>query len=144
MKHIGMATLGRDGELRRLPSGDAVLNLNLAVNYYDKTAENNRATQWVSATLWGQQAERLCEYMVKGSRHCFTLSDMHIEAREWEGKTYHNLVARVDSVELGPRRDGEGDSSERPARAPAPAPAAQRPASKPATGFDDMDDDIPF
>ena len=37
--------------------------------------------------------------------------------------------------------------AERPQRSAAPAarPAASRPAaSKPATGFDDMDDDIPF
>jgi single-strand DNA-binding protein len=40
-------------------------------------------------------------------------------------------------------RDSSGGSeggAERPARAPAGKPAA----SKPATGFDDMDDDIPF
>jgi exodeoxyribonuclease VII small subunit len=31
-----------------------------------------------------------------------------------------------------------------PARVAAPAPAAVRPAQKPPSGFDDMDDDIPF
>jgi single-strand DNA-binding protein len=44
--------------------------------------------------------------------------------------------------------DGGYDNAPRRSAAPAsraPAPAAQRPAaSKPASGFDDMDDDIPF
>jgi single-strand DNA-binding protein len=45
--------------------------------------------------------------------------------------------------------DGGYDSAPRrsapPARAPAPAAGAQRPAAaKPSSGFDDMDDDIPF
>jgi len=49
----------------------------------------------------------------------------------------------------GEDRGGAGDDQygERPQRSAAPAarPAASRPAaSKPATGFDNMDDDIPF
>ena len=42
--------------------------------------------------------------------------------------------------------DEEGGGAPRRAPAPAarPAPAASKPAAKPATGFDDMDDDIPF
>lgn len=157
MKMIGMATLGRDAELRRTPGGDAVCNLSLAVNYYDKGAENNRGTQWVNATLWGDRAEKLAQYLTKGSRHCFTLSDVHMrEYTDKDGYTAYSLDARVDDVELGPKREGDtggGNSSAgsgggrgRPAAggaggaARAPAPAA----SKPAGGFDDMDDDIPF
>jgi single-strand DNA-binding protein len=46
----------------------------------------------------------------------------------------------------GPAGDDEGAPRRAaPAARPASAPAAQRPAaSKPSTGFDDMDDDIPF
>jgi single-strand DNA-binding protein len=53
----------------------------------------------------------------------------------------------------GDSGDDYGDRSDRgearapaPARsaAPAPRPAPPKPAAKPATGFDDMDDDIPF
>ena len=43
---------------------------------------------------------------------------------------------------------GYGDSAPRrsapPSRAPAPAAGGRAPAAKPASGFDDMDDDIPF
>jgi len=138
MKHIGMARLGRDAEVRYTPQGDAVANLSLAVTVYDKTAENNRGTQWIDASIWGKQAESLAQYLVKGSLHCFTLSDMRIEEYEGRNGTGHKLVARVDNVELGPR---QGD---------APATTSARPtvATKTQGGqvkqTEIPDDDIPF
>lgn len=146
MKHIGMARLGRDAEVRYTPGGDAVANLSLAVTIFDKTAENNRGTQWIDASIWGKQAEALTQYMVKGSLHCFTLSDMKLDTyQKNDGSEGTKLTARVDSVELGPRQEG-GQGEQRqaaPAQRPASAPAA-RPAPKPAPNFSDMDDDIPF
>lgn len=144
MKTIGLARLGRDAELRYTPDGTAVANLSLAVNYGQKGQDGNRPTQWIDASMWGKQAESLAQYMVKGSVHCFTLSEIHIEEYDGRNGRGHKLVARVDGVELGPRVDGAGQGAQRSA-APAPAP---RPASAPAprqqSGFADMDDDIPF
>lgn len=151
MKTIGLATLGRDAEMRYTPGGDAVANLSLAVNYYKKGAENDRATQWIDATLWGKQAEALVQYMVKGSRHCFVLSDIHTETfQRQDGTEGFKLVARVDSVELGPRVANDNQDGGSRAPAPAPRPQSRAPAAtpgqpqRPASGFDDMDDDIPF
>lgn len=161
MKHIGMATLGRDAEVRYLPDGTAVANLSLATNYFKKGAENDRETQWIDASMWGKQAESLAQYMQKGTRHCFVLSDMHIETyTDKEGYEAFKLVARVDSVELGPKRDGAAGGSpssggsaqgaqRRPAAGQASRPASQGGAAAPAPapapgGFSDMDDDTPF
>lgn len=137
MKHIGLARLGRTAEIRRTADGTAAANLSLAVTVYDKNADNNRGTQWVDATLWGKQAEALAPYLVKGSVHCFTLSDMRIETfKKKDGGEGVKLSARVDSVELGPRQDGGGQAA-----APAPA-ASPKPAAS--SGSPDYDDDIPF
>ncbi len=134
MKSIGMARVGRDAELRYLTDGTAVANLSLAVNYGRKGEDGNRPTQWIEASMWGKQAEALAQFMVKGSLHCFSLDDLHMETYKGQNGEGHKIVARVESVELGPRQD-------RPA-VPAPAP---KPAAKPASGgFDQMDDDIPF
>jgi single-strand DNA-binding protein len=140
MKHIGMARLGRDAEVRYTPDGTAVANLSLAVTVFDKSAENNRGTQWVDASLWGKQAESLAQYMVKGSLHCFTLSDLRIE--EYEGKNGWGakLVARVDSVELGPR---QGDAAA-PSSGPRQGARTAAPAPKPKPQTEIPDDDIPF
>lgn len=149
MKQIGLARLGRDAELRYLPDGTAVANLSLAVNYGKRDAQGNTPTQWIDASMWGKTAELLVQYMVKGSVHCFTLSDVHIESYDKnDGGQGHKLVARVDGVELGPRVNG-GDQGSAPQRQAAPAgqqrmpatQAAPRPAPRPAP----MDDeDIPF
>jgi single-strand DNA-binding protein len=138
MKTIGMARLGRDAEIRYTPGGDAVCNLSLAVNYGQKGQDGNRPTQWIDASLWGKRAEALAQYLVKGSVHCFTLEDVHLET--YQGKTGEGvkLVARVLDVELGPRVGGEQSASQPAQRQAAPA---QRPQPKPAN-LDD--DDIPF
>ena len=44
----------------------------------------------------------------------------------------------------GGGEDSGGMGAPRSAPAPAPRPAPSKPAAKSATGFDDMDDDIPF
>jgi len=161
MKTIGLARLGKTAELRYLPSGEAVANLALAVNYGKRGEDGNRPTQWIEASMWGKAAETLAEFMVKGSLHCFTLSDIHIETYQTrEGGTGHKLVARVDSVELGPRMDapdGQQPAQRQPApqrqapapqrntyqdasegRAPAPQPTRQAPPQN-SSGFDDRD-----
>lgn len=147
MKTIGMARLGRDAEIRYTPGGDAVCNLSLAVNFGKKDDQGNRPTQWYDATLWGTRAEALAQYLVKGSVHCFTLDELHIEAfQRQDGTTGTKLSCRVLDVELGPRVSGEAGAA--PARTgqtpPARNPSAPKPAPKPAPNFSDMDDDIPF
>lgn len=146
MKTIGLARMGRDAEIRYTPAGEAVCNLSLAVNYGKRGQDGNRPTQWIDASLWGKTAETLAPLLLKGSVHCFALSDIHIEEFQGKNGTGHKLVARVDSVELGPRTDGAAPQNQAPAqRQAAPAqPARQAPAPKPAGGFNDMDDDIPF
>jgi single-strand DNA-binding protein len=150
MKHIGMARLGREAEMRALNDGTPVLNLSLAVNYGKKGQDGNRPTQWIEAAMFGQRAETLAPFMLKGSAHCFTLSDMHIETYvKGDGSQGVKLAARVDDVELGPRQDGAAHAQRQAQARPAPAPRQAPPprqAMPPASssGFDDMDDDIPF
>jgi single-strand DNA-binding protein len=166
MKTIGLARLGRDAELRYMPDGTPVANLALAVNYGKRGEDGNRPTQWIDASLWGKAAESLAEFMVKGSLHCFTLSDIHIETYEGRNGTGYKLVARVDGVELGPRpnepqgqqapaqrqapqqrqqaQQGNSYANVRNGAAPPPQqPARQAPPLNTGSGFDDMDD-IPF
>ncbi|MFN4121303.1 single-stranded DNA-binding protein [Acidovorax sp.] len=144
-KMYGLMRLGRDAEVKTLPSGKQVANLSLAYNYGQKEGDVY-PTQWIDAAFWGERAEKLAPYLVKGSLHCFTLGDVHIEEYEKDGYAAFKLAARVDDVELGPKRDS-GGSDAPPQRRPAPAPRqAQAPAPRGSTGsgFDDMDPDIPF
>jgi len=147
MKLIGVCRLGRDAEVRYAPSGDPVASFSAAYDYGKKEGDK-RPTQWVTFTLWGKRAEALEQYMTKGRRVFIVASDVHLRSYEKrDGGQGASLEARVDDLQLldgGEREEGAGDSRAPapPARAPAPAP---RPAAqKTGTGFDDMDDDIPF
>lgn len=140
MKAFALARIGRDVEVRQTPSGESVVNLSLAINYGRKGQDGKRPTQWVEGSFWGKRAEALAPYLLKGSQISVTLEDVHIET--YAGKTGegHKLVARVFDVELI-----AGQSA-------ASAPAATRPATRPAakhaapagSGFEDMEDSIPF
>jgi single-strand DNA-binding protein len=171
-KVIIVGNLGRDPEMRTFPSGDRVANVTIATTdrWKDKTSgEMKEATEWHRIVFNGRLAEIAGEYLRKGSQ---VYVEGSLRTRKWtdkDGVEKYTTEIRADQMQmLGSRQGmgapsgdddggaggggGYGDSAPRRAAAPsrAPAPAAQRSggggggASKPASGFDDMDDDIPF
>ncbi len=160
-KVILVGNCGRDAEVRYLPSGAAVANVTLATSSRrkDKTSgEMVEDTQWHRITFYERLAEIAGEYVKKGR-------PIYVEGRIKYGKYTGQDGIEKNTVDiiatelqlLGSREgmggpsgggDDEGGGAPRRAAPPAarpPAPAAQRPAAaKPSTGFDDMDDDIPF
>jgi len=153
MKLIGLVRLGRDAEVRYTASGDAVCSFSGAFNYGRKGEDNRQPSQWVEFSLWGSRAEKLSEYLLKGTQLFVVAGDVHVENYEKrDGSTGTKLVARVDDVQFaGSRADREEGGAHAPAPAARqqsapPTPQRQAPAAKPksSTGFDDMEDDIPF
>lgn len=146
---IGVFRLGRDAEIRYLPGGEAVANLSLAFNFGKKDTSGHRPSQWIDAGLWGERAEKLSQYLLKGTAIYAVLEDPHIEVfKRRDGSEGAKLVARVQVLEFVGGREGRGEDERAPEprpQAPAsrPAPPA-RPATTAASGFEDMDDDIPF
>lgn len=135
----GLYTLGRDAEVRFTAKGDAVASLSLAYNYGPKDSDGKQLTQWVDASMWGKRAESLTQYLLKGKEIWAVLDDVHIETyKKKDGGEGFKLAARVVDIKF------VKNGSQQPS-APRPAPAAApKAAAKPSTGFDDMDDDIPF
>lgn len=141
MKLIGIVRLGRDAELRYAANGDAVAGFSGAYNYGRKGTDGRRPSQWVDLALWGKRAESLAPYLLKGQQVEVVAGDVHIETFDKrDGTQGVKLTARVEDLELV---GSAAERTEAPAPAPAPRPAAPAPA-KSATGFDDMDDEIPF
>ena len=144
MKSSGLFRVGRDAKILYLPDGTAVANVSLAFNFGKTGSDGKRPTQWIDAAIFGKRAEVLAPMLLKGSQHVFHLSDLHIETFTGKNGEGHKLAGRVDDVELTDRRDGPAPKQAQPQRqTPAPRPQAppQRQAS---SGFEDMDDDIPF
>jgi single-strand DNA-binding protein len=163
-KVILIGNCGRDPEIRYLPSGQAVANISIATTSRRKdrtSGETVEDTQWHRVTFYDRLAEIAGEYVKKGR-------PIYVEGRLKYGKYTDQAGVEKNTVDiiatemqlLGGREgggapsgggdDGGYDSApRRPAAAPqrpAAAPARPAPAGKPAasSGFDDMDDDIPF
>ena len=161
-KVILLGNCGRDPEVRYLPSGQAVANVSIATSTKRKdknSGETVEDTQWHRVTFYDRLAEIAGEYVKKGR-------PIYVEGRLKYGvytdKTTGVEKNTVDIIAtelqllggregMGAPSGGEEDGgapARRPAAAPRPAASApaNRPAAaaKPASGFDDMDDDIPF
>lgn len=160
-KVILVGNCGRDPEIRYLPSGQAVANVSVATSTRRKdknTGESIESTEWHRVTFYDRLAEIAGEYVKKGR-------PIYVEGRLKYGKYTDQAGVEKNTVDIiatelqllggregmgGPGDGDEGGSAPRrmaPAapRAAAPAPAPrQAPAPRPASGFDDMDDDIPF
>jgi len=150
-KVILIGNLGKDPEVRYTPSGAAVCNLRVATtrNWKNReTGERQEETEWHSVVLYDRQAEIAGEYLRKGRP---VYIEGRLKTRKWQDKDGNDrytteIVAETMQL-LGGREGTSGDDAgAAPARsAPAPRPAPGKPAApKSSTGFDDMDDDIPF
>jgi single-strand DNA-binding protein len=157
-KVILLGNCGRDPEIRYLPSGQAVANVSLATSSRRKdknTGESIEDTQWHRITFYDRLAEIAGEYVKKGQ-------PIYVEGRLKYGKYTDKDGVEKSTVDiiatemqlLGKREGMGGPSDEEGAGAPrraapaarpaANAPAARQTPAKASSGFDDMDDDIPF
>ena len=138
MKANGLARIGKDAEVRYTPGGAAVANVSLAFTYGKKGDDGKRPTQWVDASLWGQRAESLAPYIKKGGQIVAYLEDVSIQTfTKGDGTQATKMVARLVDLEFV--SGGEQASSQ-----PKPQPRPQAAPQSHGSGFDDMDDDIPF
>ena len=145
----GVFRIGRDAELRRIPSGEAVINLGLAYNHGQKSSDGKKPTQWVDAVLWGKRAESLAQYLVKGTQVECILGDVHIESfNKADGTPYTKLAARIQDIEFvgaaGQSRNEGSQHNSAASHAPTTPASNPKPTPSRGGGFDDMDDDIPF
>lgn len=121
--------VGRDAELRRTQSGDAVCSFTVAVDQRDG---RDKSTNWWRCSIWGKRGESLAPYLLKGASVTvageFSLS-------EYEGKPQLNI--RVNEVAL---QGGRGDGGSQQRR----EPDGSRGHAGGFGGGDDLDDSIPF
>lgn len=144
-KVILIGNLGKDPETRYMSNGDAVTNITLATTdtWKDKNGEKQEKTEWHRVTFYRKLAEIAGEYLKKGRS---VYIEGRLETRKWTDKNgverYTTDIIASDMKMLG-NRSGSGnfespDHEEDNSVSNRPSP------SKSASGFDDMDDDIPF
>ena len=172
-KVILIGNLGKDPEVRYTPNGAAICNITLATTRSWKNKDSGdkvEETEWHRVVFYDRLAEIAGEYLKKG-RPVYV--EGRLKTRKWqdkEGVEKYTTEIVADNMQLlggreglggeqgggggGASRGGDrsnqgggggGDDRGEPQRsAPASRPPASKPAAKSSTGFEDMDDDIPF
>src|SRR2546423_5720079 len=109
-KVILVGNVGKDPEIKYVPSGACVAKLSLATNerFKDKSGEWQDRTEWHNIVAWQRLAEIVGEYVKKGSK-------VYIEGRlrtdSWEDKQsgekkYRTEIVANDLVLLSGRGEG--------------------------------------
>ena len=168
-KVILVGNLGRDPEVRRLGSGDPVVNLRIATSesWKDKgTGERKEKTEWHSVVIFNENLGRIAEqYLKKGSK---VYLEGQLQTRKWTDQSgaekystevvlqrFRGELTLLDGRSGGGSSDygeepgqvrGGGDfgrsgpmDQQRDQRRPAPAGGGGN-----RSFSSDLDDDIPF
>lgn len=162
-KVILVGNLGKDPEVRRMNSGEPVVNLSIATSesWKDKsTGERKEKTEWHRVVIFNENIARVAEqYLKKGSK---VYVEGQLQTRKYQDQSgvekYSTEIViqrfRGDLTILDGRSGGQGGEygDEEPGRVSRgsdfgrSSPMERRPATAGAGGgrHADLDDDIPF
>ncbi len=150
-KCILVGFLGKDPEVRRMGSGEQVVNLCIATSetWKDRNSgERKERTEWHSVVIYNEHHAKVAEqYLRKGAK---VYVEGSLQTRKWQDacgvekysteivlQKFRGELTLLDSAEKGER------SEPAPSRQPSNGYAAQRGEPKRDTR-QDLDDDIPW
>lgn len=159
-----VGNLGRDPEIRYLPSGDAIANIAVATSYKSKdknTGEQKELTEWHRISFFGRLAEIVGQYLKKGSSvyvqgrlqtRKYTdkdgvekyATDIIAENMQMLDKHGGDSQGQRDTGAGYGQQKGNAPSQREQARDRQAAASGGRAQQRPVPNFSDMDDDIPF
>ena len=131
-----IGNVGKDPQVRAMPSGDLVANFSVATSekWRDKSGEMMTKTEWHNVTCFGKLAE-IAEKYIKSGKMVFIQGSLVTQKyTDKNGVEKTSTHVKADTIRL---LGGEKTDSNKPAQTN----------SKPAnigSGFDDLDSDIPF
>jgi single-strand DNA-binding protein len=155
--------LGADPEVRYMPSGGAVTNINIATSrrWKDKqSGERREETEWHRVAFFNRLAEIAGEYLRKGS---LVYVEGRIRTRKWQDQNgqdrYSTEIIAEQMTMLDSKSGGTGnfnDASSNTSSYSANQPAIPQKTNQttvnqppsdntpPPASYEDFDDDIPF
>ena len=140
-KVILIGNLGKDPEVKYMPSGDCVCNFSLATteSWNDKASGDKvEKTEWHNIVMFRRLAEVAGEYLRKGSQ---VYIEGKLQTRKWQdrdGNDRYTTEIRADNMQMLGGRGGSAGAGASAAPQSAPAQHQAR-----ASGSD-FEDDIPF
>lgn len=143
-KVILIGNLGRDPEVRYMPSGGAVANVTIATSesWKDKqTGELQERTEWHRVVFFNRLGEIAGEYLRKGSK---VYVEGSLRTRKWQDNNgqdrYTTEIVGNEMQMLDSRNATNSDTS----FAPTPNEQPESGGSKASPADIPFDDDIPF
>ena len=160
-KVILVGNLGRDPEVRRLSSGDPVVNFSIATSesWKDKmSGERKEKTEWHAVVIYNENLARVAEqYLKKGSK---VYIEGQLQTREYTDKEgqqrkstevvlqrFRGELTLLDGRGGGASEGEESGQVSRGGEFGRSSPMDKRPAMAGSGGsgrYNDLDDDIPF
>jgi single-strand DNA-binding protein len=144
-KVILVGRLGKDPEIRSIPSGTSVAKFSLATDerFTDKAGEKQERTEWHNIVAWGKLAEICGQYLRKGK---LVYIEGSIRTDSWDDKESGQKKYRTEIIAntmqmLDKKGDDDGGGYSGGGYAKKPA-STGAPANRPAEIEDD--DEVPF
>jgi single-strand DNA-binding protein len=135
-KAIIIGHVGKDPEVRSLPSGGSVANFSIATTekWNDKQGKRQEQTEWHNCVAFGKLADIISQWVNKGA---LLYVEGRIKTEKWQDKTgadRYSTKIHADQIQMLGGRKGEasGDAE--------PAPKKEQKAES----IDDLDSDVPF
>ena len=144
---ILVGRLGKDPEIRSIPSGTSVAKFSIATDerFTDKSGEKQERTEWHNIEAWGKLGEICGQYLRKGK---LVYIEGSIRTESWDDKEsgqkkYRTKIVASEMQMLDKKGDDEGGGgysggggyTRKPAAAGAPAERG---------GQMEDDDEVPF
>ncbi len=111
-KIIVIGNLGRDPEMRYLPSGESVTSFSVASSrrYTTNSGEQREETEWFNVSAWGRLAELCNQYLTKGRQ---VYVEGRLSSRSYEGRDgqtrFSNDIRLTDVQFLRGGQGADGD-----------------------------------
>jgi single-strand DNA-binding protein len=142
-----IGNLGKDPEVRAIPSGVKVANFSIATteSYTGKDGQKVEKTEWHNIVMWRGLAEVAEKYLKKGKQ---IFVEGRLQTRSWDDQTgqkkYMTEIVADNMVMLGGPRDGGGGASESYSRNESAPMRESSGSSSQAGGPPPPEDDLPF
>lgn len=128
-KVLLVGRLGKDPEVKFIPSGDAVCNFDLATSeqWKDKEGNKQERTEWHRIVVWNKLAELCGQYLFRGSQ---AYIEGQLQTRKWKDKNdndrYTTEIKAREVIFLGGKTINKQNDT-------MPPPGESRLANTPAT-----------
>jgi single-strand DNA-binding protein len=109
-KVLLIGNLGKDPEMRSLPSGQSVASFTLATSrrWKDQGGQRQEQTEWHNIVVFGKQAEIAGQYLTKGKQ---IYIEGRIQTRSWDdrqsGEKKYRTEIVCDNFQMLGSRGGE-------------------------------------